>query len=203
MRRQKTQLARGICADAAAADPEDDVFTGGRLGSAEPASRGCRMNKATFFLGLTGLAVGALPILALTGVLPTGAPPRDPAPAWIGILIGLMFASAGLLAIIRSFAGMDAGGNLAADAPGAVKAVNFGLGFVVAAGLASVFTWVAFGPGERHFTVSAGGFSGPAGSGGDILGRVMFGAGAVLGWIIVILTATPIARRWMGQRPER
>jgi hypothetical protein len=162
-------------------------------------------NKAAFAMGLVGLGVGMLPFLALMGVLPTAPRSPDAAPDWLGILFGLAFLFAGLIAIIRSFAGMDAEGNLSTTAPGAVRVINDGLGVVIAASLAVIFTWVAFGPGERHFTMS-GGFAGASGAmeSGDMPGRIAFGFGAVLGWILVALYLRYIARRWSARRhPQR
>lgn len=161
------------------------------------------MNKAVFFMGLVGLAVGALPFLVLLGVLPAGHRTPDDAPDWIGILIGLAFTFAGLTAIVRSFAGTDASGNLVDTAPPAVQAINDGLGLLIVASLAMIFTWVSIGPGARHFMVSAGGSFGgisePGGPGSDVMGRVMFGLGALLGWVIMGFMVSYIARRWRGR----
>jgi hypothetical protein len=153
------------------------------------------MNKTCFFMGIVGIGVGMLPFLALMGVLPTA--PRSPndAPDWIGILVGLAFLFAGIAVMMRSFAGTDAQGNLVSTAPRALQFVNNGLGLLIAAALAMIFTWIALGSGERHFTVSAGGISGPAGAGGEIPGRVMFGLGAILGWVIVGIAGLQMMRR--------
>jgi hypothetical protein len=146
-------------------------------------------------MGLVGIGVGMLPFLALMGVLPTA--PRSPndAPDWIGILIGLAFLFAGIVAMMRSFAGIDAEGNLVATAPATVKFLNSGLGLLIAVSLAAIFTWVAVGSGERHFTISAGGLAGPAGPGGEVPGRIMFGLGAILGWVLVGLMVRYMLRR--------
>jgi hypothetical protein len=158
-------------------------------------------NKAAFAMGLVGLGVGMLPFLALMGVLPTPHRSSDAAPNWIGILIGVAFLFAGIMAIIRSFAGMDGGGNLVATAPGAVRAINDGLGLLIVTSLATLFTWFAFGPGERHFTMSGGFFGvGGAMASGELPGRIAFGFGAVLGWIMVGLYLRYIARSWSARR---
>jgi hypothetical protein len=155
-------------------------------------------------MGLVGLGVGALPFLVMLGVLPTGHRTPDDAPDWIGILIGSAFTFAGLMAVVRSFAGTDARGNLVDTAPRAVQAINDGLGLLIVGSLATIFTWVSIGPGARHFTVSVGGFSGqisePAGPGGDVMGRVMFGLGAILGWVMLGLMVSYIARRRRARR---
>ena len=47
--------------------------------------------------------------------------------------------------------------------------------------LAAVFDWVAFGPGERHFTSSVGvGGGRVTWTGGELVGRAFFGVFAVL-----------------------
>ncbi len=179
----------------------DEVFTSGWIsfGARQEGVSGLN-NKAAFAMGLVGLAVGALPFLTLMGVLPAGQRSPNDAPDWIGILIGLAFTFAGLMAIVRSFAGTDASGNLLDSAPRAVRAINDGLGIVIVGSLATLLSWVAFGPGERHFTVSAGGSAGLAGAGGDVAGRVMFGFGAILGWVMLGWMVVFIARRGSARR---
>ena len=60
---------------------------------------------------------------------------------------------------------------------------------------ASIASWIAFGPGEREF--SGGASAGPVsvgGSGGETVGRVMFGFGAVLLWLMEVLIAVKLIR---------
>ncbi|HEX4158255.1 MAG TPA: hypothetical protein VHY79_07245 [Rhizomicrobium sp.] len=159
-------------------------------------------------MGLVGLAVGALPFLTLMGVLPAGRSSPDEAPQWIGILFGLMFFFAGITTIIRSFTGGDANGDLPATAPPVLRIANYALGIVIVAGLATLLSWVAFGPGERHFIVSAGvftggtgaGFTERTGAGGDLLGRIAFGFGAVLGWFMLGMMVVLMMRRWRSRQ---
>jgi hypothetical protein len=107
-----------------------------------------------------------------------------------------MFLFAGIIAIIRSFTGSEPNGDLPATASPILRAFNSGLGLLIVVGLATMFSWVAFGPGVRHFTVSAGGFAGQTSGGGDVVGRVMFGLGAILGWVMVAVMVRYMARRW-------
>jgi len=160
------------------------------------------LNKTCFFLGLVCIGVGMLPFLALMGVLPTA--PRSPsdAPDWFGVLFGLAFLFAGITAMMRSFAGTDADGNLSATAPRAAQFVNNGLGLLIVISLATMFTWIAIGAGGRHFTMSIGGFAGPAGAGGEMPERIMFGLGAILGWVMVAIMVRYMARRRHSGDPE-
>jgi len=123
-----------------------------------------------FFHGGVGIAVGMLSFLALMGMLPTVTRSPNDAPDWFGILFDLAFL----------FAGTDQDGNLLATAPRSVRFVNEGSGLLIVVSLATLFTWVAFGLGERHFIISAGGFARPAGTGGDMVGRAMFGVAPFL-----------------------
>jgi hypothetical protein len=130
--------------------------------------------------------------------------PSD-APAWIAGAIGLAFFLAGVVAILRGFAGAsDSTGDLPENAPRPLRAANDLLVMPIPILLAAIFTWIAFGPGERHFSVAAGGGGGAIAmghsAGGDIMGRIAFGFGAVLGWIIVGFMLRTLARRWSARR---
>ena len=144
------------------------------------------------------MALGTMPLLALMGILPTRSPRPDDAPAWIGLAIGLAFFLAGLMVIVRSFAGMpDSSTEPAQTAPRALRILYDVIVTPIPILLALLLSWVAFGPGERHFSMSiGGGGGGVAMGGGQIFGRVMFGAGAVLGWIMVAFMLRTLARRW-------
>jgi hypothetical protein len=171
------------------------MFTRGGVALGSKRTGWVVLNKTTFALGLAGLAAGTFPFLALMGVLPTAPHTPDAAPGWVGAVIGLAFLLAGITAIIRSFAGSDASGNLLATAPRTIRILNDGLGILIVVSLAALFSWVAFGSGERHFTVSLDGFVVPAGAGGDMAGRVMFGLGAVLAWCMAGAMVLLVLRR--------
>ena len=158
-----------------------------------------------FGMGILAMAVGMLPLLAALGILPTRPPAHGDAPAWMGGAIGLAFFLAGIIVIIRGFAGADdSTSELPAAAPRALHIVNWFMGLAVAVLLAVIMTWVAVGPGERSFSVggSLGGaamFMG-AGHGGQIFGRIAFGFVALLAWTLVGGTLIYAARRWFLRR---
>jgi hypothetical protein len=161
---------------------------------------GTTSNKVTIAVCILAMFVGAIPLLATAGILPRGnAPAADPAPAWMGWLIGLMFVSAGFIAIMRGVVGAnDNDGNLPASAPRAMRLANDTIGIGIACGLAMLFSWVAFGPGPRHFSISIG-FGGlwmRGLGGGDMMGRVAFGFGAILAWCITTAMAVMTLRKW-------
>ena len=75
------------------------------------------------------------------------------------------------------------------------------IGAVALLALASIFNWIAFGPGPRHFTttLSFGSSSGEHAAMGDTSGRMFFG-------IIAVLTDLPVvavAVCWMRARKPR
>lgn len=153
--------------------------------------------RTTIALGALSALVGLIPLLAATGILPPPQhAPSDPAPSWMGWVIGLMFLGAGLLVIARGIWGgaAECDGSLAPDAPRALRAMNDLFGTGIAAGLASLFTWVAFGPGPRHFSMGIDGLFFPGSNATP--GRIAFGAGAMLGWLIVALMVRAMLRRW-------
>jgi hypothetical protein len=69
----------------------------------------------------------------------------------------------------------------------------FGVGIVC--GMALMFSWVAFGPGARHFSVGFNGLWIRGLGGSDMMGRVAFGFGALVFWFLTGAFALAIARR--------
>lgn len=159
------------------------------LGTAKP-------NNATILVGILFASIGVLPVLAMAGVLPQGQQPTDPAPSWMGWLIGLAFGCAGIIIIVRGLIGsVNSSGDLPPSARPSLRLLNDILSIVVVCSLAAMLTWVAFGPGLRHFSISGGGllFRTPVST--DIFGRIAFGIGSIIGWSIAVLMAVTWARR--------
>ena len=105
----------------------------------------------------------------------------DGTPEWVGIAAGAMFVLAGL-AIIVGYGvagGVTSDGDLLPGTPRAVRILQTALGLPIIALLASIASWVAIGSGSRHFRGS-GLFIGSAVN--EMLGRAVFGVGAVLIW---------------------
>jgi hypothetical protein len=126
------------------------------------------------FLGLLCMVIGAVILAGAAGVLPSSHPTtHEEAPRWVGGCIGLVFLAGGLVPISAAFA--------------LPNWFNQLVGVTVTAGLALVFNWVAFFPGERHFSMSVSlpGVS-MGGVGGQLAGRAMFGLAALLGDAMVL-----------------
>jgi hypothetical protein len=145
-------------------------------------------------LGALTAAIGIYYFSVGLGLAPV-APPRhggDNAPGWIGLLVGLVFSAGGLAVILRgAVRADDRSGELPASAPKWVSTIYLLLGLLIAVGLAATGTWVAFGPGERHISVS-GFVASPVGDG---IGRTAFGIGASISWLIVAAMARAAARK--------
>ena len=139
-----------------------------------------------WLFGPVMLAAGGLGLAAACGLIPLG-PSRTNVPMWIIGAIGVSFASLGLVLLL--------------DGIEAFKRIRGWLAFVFLVSFASVFNWVAFGPGERHFTTRTSVGSGAVGvttvaEGGELGGRLAFGVFAVL---LDLLIASPLIL-WLWRR---
>jgi len=157
-------------------------------------------NKTGIGMGLLGMAVGSIPLWSILGYLPHGPVSPNSAPDWIGVLIGLMFFFAGMMVIVKSLTGdpYSPDGELPATAPPAMRLVYDAMMMTVLISFAAVFSWVAFGAGTRHFSVSvmAAGAAASLHGGGDTMGRMAFGFAAIVAWLFVGSAAVSIVRRW-------
>jgi len=154
-------------------------------------------NKVTIAAGILTVLVGTIPPLEALSILPSGNESFDPAPSWIGWLIGAIFMGAGFIAIMRgAWNASDSSAALPAAAPRVLRLAHDALSVGIMWGLAVLSSWVAFGPGPRHFSVGAGGVWMPTSGPDNLFGRVAFGFGAILVWCIMAAFAVTIARRW-------
>jgi hypothetical protein len=131
-------------------------------------------------------------ILIAVGVV--GTPKPGDAPPWVGVMAGLVVVLAGLAVIVGYgvASGVAPDGDLAADTPLGIRAVQYVLGLGIAVGLAVIATWVAFGPGPREFTATSSVGTRVV---GEMSGRVVFGVGAVLRWLFTVMVGVVSLRR--------
>ncbi|HEY4114647.1 MAG TPA: hypothetical protein VGM17_11370 [Rhizomicrobium sp.] len=157
-------------------------------------------DKTAIAVGVLTIGIGIIPVLVMLGILPRGTPGPDPAPDWLGWMIGAVFVAAGIIVVLKGLANSanDASGLLPASVPGPIRALHDLLSVGIVFGLAAMFTWVAFGPGPRHFamSMSVGGLSVLTHGSGDMPGRIAFGFGAILFWCVAAAMALQTARRW-------
>lgn len=154
-------------------------------------------DKKKIALGLLTVGLGAVPLLASAGILPSRPQSYESAPAWIGWLIGLMFMGAGALVVIQGLASGNSDGNLPRRTPVLVREAYHAIGLAITLSFGVVLTWVAFGPGPRHFTttIAIPGMALSTWSGGDWLGRAAFGSCAMLFWAIFAIWLVVIIQR--------
>jgi len=128
-------------------------------------------------------AIGTLAVLIALGAFGEGRL-SDGTPTWVGVAAGLAFVAGGLAMIVGYgiAGGVGPDGSLPPGTPLAVYIVQSALGVGIASMLALIASWVAFGPGVRHFK-GTGLFFGDAVN--EAIGRTVFGVGAVLVWLFV------------------
>jgi hypothetical protein len=148
-------------------------------------------------MGVMFIACALVPVLAGVGILPVRQSTHSDAPVWIAVSIGLAFLFAGAVLLSDAVAGgLGPDGQLRADAPRWIKRFQSVMGLAIAVTLATITSWVAFGPGERHFSASVSlPFIAASKGGGDTAGRWAFGFGAVLIWTLIAVTLVGAARK--------
>jgi hypothetical protein len=149
---------------------------------------------------VVGLLCGLMGLFVVLLALGTfGEPPMsDGTPQWVGVLTGLLFVLAGLAVIVGSgvAGGVGPDGDVLPGTPFAVRLVQYLLGLGILATLATIASWIAFGSGSRHFTGSGPLLSGAV---SEMLGRVIFGLGAVFCWAFMAVMIVVSARRLRGR----
>jgi hypothetical protein len=153
----------------------------------EPPSR-----RATFLVGLAAVAVGLYLLLMGLGVLPK--PARGASGAlWVAAVAGIAFMFAGISIAFGAIQGVSASGELPKDAGWWSRLLYYVLGLVACASLAVIGSWVAFGPGLRHFGGTGMFLLSPDAN--NLVGRIVFGIGAALTWLCTIAMAVSGARK--------
>lgn len=139
-----------------------------------------------WFFGPLMLLFGSLTSAVALGWIDV-VPARLHTPMWLVGATGLAFLSLGLVVML--------------DGVTMLEKVRGWLGLMFFLSFASIFNWVAFGPGERHFTVRTGFGSGAAhmstsSPGDELTGRIMFGLFAILLDLLLLSPWLLKAWRW-------
>jgi hypothetical protein len=161
------------------------------MGTSQPLSR-----RGALLVGWVCAAAGCPPILIATGVITGNLAPG--VPPWVGVAAGLVFIFGGAAVIVGYAVGAGVGpdADLPPGTPIAVRATQSLLGFCIVGLLVAVSAWVAFGPGERHFSTTVSSFAGTRSSqASERTGRIVFGTGAIaIGIFWVAATVVSVRR---------
>ena len=158
--------------------------------------------RGAVILGIIAMLCGVYPVLVGLGVVHVRPAPN--AQPWVAIAAGCMFILAGM-AIINGYAiagASQADGSLPDSAPLFVRVTQYVLGIGIVGLMFAVFAWVAFGPGERHFSSSISlPFWSSSGHSSERSGRIAFGiAAGFMGLFLVLSVVSGAKRLWRGIR---
>ena len=146
------------------------------MGESTPATPASKYFAASvaMFAGAFFFAVGA-------GLLPIpGGPSNLHGPLWLVLCVGFAFFLAGVAIIIQLLCHANDSGDLPPGAPLWLRAMQYLIGLCIFVCFGAISSWVAFGPGERHFS---GTFMFGDATTNAAIGRVDFGAGAIITWL--------------------
>ena len=132
-----------------------------------------------------GIAIGAAIILSVTGVLPVQGRLQPGVTNWIVVCAGIVFAGIGGVFALTGFSGTKIGSRVQARAPVLFRLLNVLVAVVALGSLATIATFAAFGPGPRAFVVTLP-FVGQV-LGAELIGRIFFGAMALLLWGVIVV----------------
>jgi hypothetical protein len=145
-----------------------------------------------YWAGALAIATGAFIMLMASGVMPTQGGGNSP--SWVGYCAGSAFLFAGMAILLRGIAGGTASDRAIPEAaPLWMHVAQYLLGLAIIGGLGAIGTWVAFGPGERAFSISIPFVLSPRGN--EFAGRIAFGFGALLAWVFFAVAATYWGKR--------
>jgi len=148
-------------------------------------------------LGIAFAAIGLYFMLVGADLLPP--PGKTNSPMAIVFCAGLAFLFAGLTCVVRARVGMsDSESDVPANAPLWTKLSYRMLGIGAAGALAAIGTWIAIGSGPRAFTITAP--FGQMQTTGELVGRSVFGLGAVIVWIYVIALTVSTVRKLLDRK---
>jgi len=134
--------------------------------------------KMLLFMGLFSTAMGLFVILVSADIIHAD-PESIHAPRWVLTLAGMIFAFAGVHILSTSlFTPREQGSRL-------LQWIRYFLVLGMLTAFATVFLWTGFGGGEREFSSSGSLlFFTISGRGNELIGRIVFGGGGILGALI-------------------
>jgi hypothetical protein len=156
-----------------------------------------KADRSLLAIGALFAASGLYFILVGLGILPP--PGRIYGPHWLVFAAGLVFIAGGISVLVRGWLAVpDHESQLPADAPGAAATIQWIAALVIIVSLASIGSWIAFAGGDREFATNV-----PVqGSLRETVGRVAFGIGAVITWLLAAAVAYSGAKKVFRKNPD-
>lgn len=168
-----------------------------------PAANSSRLSpRSALFFGVVCFASGTPPILGALGLIPFS--PAPGVPIWIAMAAGMVFVLAGAMLLVDAAAGGTTDdGSLPATASPFLHHLQTVIILAIIVTMGTLATWISVGPGERHFTTTISlPFLSYQPKSSDLPGRIAFGVGAALIWIIMIIaTVSAIQKHITRGRP--
>ena len=134
-------------------------------------------------VGLLGIVIGTAIIASVTGVLPVQGRLQPGVTNGIVICAGIVFAGIGGVFALTGFSGTKTGSRVQARAPLLFRLLNLVVVVVALGSLAMIVSFAAFGPGPRAFAFTLPLIGQVLGA--ETLGRIFFGAIALLLWGLI------------------
>jgi len=158
----------------------------------------CSGDKSTIACGLLAASMGLFYLALSLGAIHVGGRPPTQESTIVGFSVGLAFLAGGLAVVIQTIEGVTAGAD-GSFSPGTSAWVRWslhGLALIVTVCLAAIGLWVAFGPGPRQFSTNIPFISARI---SETLGRAVFGFGAILICLVLLIVIFEAALRWYRQ----
>ena len=158
--------------------------------------------RGAVIVGIFAMLCGVFPVLAGLGVIHVR--PEPGSRPWVAVAAGSMFILAGL-AIINDYAlghASTTDGTLPDGAPLITRVLQYVLGLGIVGLMFSIFAWIAFGSGERHFSssISLPFWSTSSHSSGRS-GRIAFGiAAGCMGLFFIFAAVSGAKKLWRSTR---
>ncbi len=137
--------------------------------------------RSNYLISAGAMAGGAYFFAVGARLLPIpGGPANLHGPLWLVLCIGLAFFFAGVAGFIQIIGHANETGDFPAGTPRWMSAAQYLIGLAIFVCFGLIASWVAFGPGGRHFSGTI--IFGDAAANAAI-GRTVFGLGAVIVWL--------------------
>jgi hypothetical protein len=147
--------------------------------------------------GLFAAGMGGFILLMSFGIRPIELGPGE-GPLWLMSVVGAMVLLVGIAVAVGAMQGASSSGELPQTANGSLRLFYYVAGLLAVGGLAILGSWVALGPGERAI-------SGPfrfllSRHANEIVGRTVFGFGAILTWWCLVAFVVAAARKLFARK---